>query len=102
MTRFLTKRNSKKGSAIVESSMVLVVFITALVGIGDLGQMLFIHASIMERVREGLRYGVITYDPTAIRNIILYGTEAPADGATPGFQLTSSMVDIARFDANSP
>ena len=97
-----SSRKLKKGSAMVESSLVLVVFLTLLIGIADLGQILFIHASIVERLREGLRYGVITYDPTAIRNIVLYGTDRPTEGAVPGFNLASNMVDVSRFDANTP
>ena len=86
----------------VETSLVLVVFLMMLIGIADLGQVLFIHASLVERVREGLRYGVITYDTAAIKNIVLYGTPAPADGATPSFNLTASMVSVSRADANTP
>jgi hypothetical protein len=86
----------------VETSLVLVVFLTLLIGIADVGQMLFIHVSLVERIREGLRYGVITYDATAIKNIVIYGTASPADGATPSFNLTTSMVDVSRMDAKAP
>lgn len=86
----------------VETSLVLVVFLMLLIGIADVGQMLFLHVSLVERVREGLRYGVITYDTTAIQNIVVYGTASPPDGATPSFNLTTSMVNVSRMDAKAP
>ena len=91
----------RRGSALVESALVLLVFLALLVGIGDLAQVLFIHQSLVERVRQGLRYGVITYDVSAIQNIVLYGTPTPSVGATPSFNLTSSMVQISRYDAKA-
>jgi hypothetical protein len=85
----------------VETSLILIVFLMMLIGIVDVGQILFIHVSLVERMREGLRYGVITYDVTAIKNIVLYGTASPADGATPSFNLATSMVDVSRMDAKT-
>jgi TadE-like protein len=98
----VSKRPEVRGSAMVETSLVLIVFLMLLIGIADVGQMLFLHVSLVERMREGLRYGVITYDPTAIQNIVLYGTASPADGATPSFNLTASMVNVSRMDAKAP
>jgi len=98
----VSKRPGVRGSAMVETSLVLIVFLMLLIGIADVGQMLFLHVSLVERMREGLRYGVITYDPTAIQNIVLYGTASPADGATPSFNLTASMVNVSRMDAKAP
>lgn len=85
----------------VESALVILVFLALLIGIGDLGQVLFIQQSLVERIRQGLRYGVITYDATAIQKIVLYGTPTPADGAIPSFNLTSSMVQVSRYDAKA-
>ena len=86
----------------VESALVLLVFLAMLIGIGDVAQVLFIHQSLVERIRQGLRYGVITYDAAAIQNIVLYGTATPSDGAAPSFNLTSSMVQVSRYDAKAP
>src|SRR5262245_50617412 len=72
-------QNPRRGSALVESTLVLLVSLALFIGIGDLAQVLFVHQSLVERVREGLRYGVITYDTYAIQNIVLYGTPTPAN-----------------------
>jgi TadE-like protein len=98
----LRKHRNERGSTMVETALVLVAFLMFLIGIADVGQFLFIHESLVERVRGALRYGVITYDTTAIRNMVLYGTTSPANGAVPSFNLTSSMVSVARKDANAP
>ena len=94
-------QDPRRGSALVESALVLLVALALLIGIGDLAQVLFVHQSLVERVREGLRYGVITYDASAIQNIVLYGTATPANGATPSFNLTSSMVQVSRYDVKA-
>jgi hypothetical protein len=33
--------------------------------------------------------------------MVLYGAATPPDGATPSFNLTSSMVQVSRFDAKA-
>lgn len=96
----LEQGRKRRGSAALESALVLLVSLVLLIGIIDLGQILFVRASVLERVRAGLRAGVITYDPTAIQNIVLYGKAAPAEGSQPSFNLTSSMVNITRLNAN--
>ena len=52
----------------VESALVLVTFLVMVIGIADLSVILFIQTSLGERIRNGLRYGVVTYDAAAIRN----------------------------------
>jgi hypothetical protein len=94
-------RSGQRGNALIESALILIVAVSMLIAIADMGQFLFLHASVVERMRAGLRYGVITYDPTAIRNVVLYGTDTPAQGDIPSFNLSSSMVTISRLDANT-
>lgn len=84
----------------VETTLVLLVALALIIGIMDLGQILFLRQSVQERVRAALRAGVITYDPTAIQNIVLYGKADPPEGAQPSFHLTSSMVSVTRLNPN--
>jgi hypothetical protein len=90
-------RNSsvrKRGQAIVEGALVTLVFAAVLIGIFDLGLILFIQQTFTTRVRSAVRYGVVnTYDETAIKNMVLYGQ--PTAGATGVFGLTASMVSVA-------
>ena len=102
MTRQTCSRSRRRGSVMVESTLVVLVFLMTLIGIIDFGQLLFIHETMVERMRSGLRYGVVTYDATAISNLVLYGTATPAEGQQPSFNLASNMVQVSRLDANQP
>jgi hypothetical protein len=84
------------------------VFITLLIGTLDIGQVLFVHQTLVERTRAALRYGTVRpYDAEAIRNMVLYGNPASPDSGgeeddndrppPPGiFGLSPSMVQVGR------
>jgi Flp pilus assembly protein TadG len=97
-----SRRKRQRGSSMVETALVFMVAVTVMLGIMDMGQVLFLRSSVGERMRAALRYGAIQYDETKIRNVVLYGTDTPAEGASPSFGLTAQMVGVARLDANSP
>ncbi|HUS05827.1 MAG TPA: TadE/TadG family type IV pilus assembly protein [Bryobacteraceae bacterium] len=95
-------RNKEAGSALLEGSLTLLVFLLLIIAICDFGQFLFIHQTITERVRGALRYGSVNpYDPTPVRNMVLYGNPAPPEGATPAFDMTADMVSVSRQDAGT-
>jgi hypothetical protein len=100
--RLYSSRSRERGNALIESALVLIVAVTMLIAIADMGQYLFLRASVIERIRAGLRYGVVTYNVAAIRNVVLYGTATPAAGVTPSLNLTYDMVDVSRLDSNTP
>ena len=86
----------------VETSLILMVFLLMVFSIFDFGQVLFLHQSITERVRDALRYGTVNrYDADAIRNYVMYGTAAPVAGAVASYSLTADMVTVQRSDAGS-
>jgi len=71
----------------VESTLVLLVFFSLLLGVIDCGQVLFAHQSLVERVRSAVRWGVVNHweGQDRIVNRVLYNqTEAPA-GNPPAF-----------------
>lgn len=83
----------KRGQAIVEGALVTLVLAAVLIGIFDLGIVLFIHQTFTTRVRSAVRYAVVnTYDETAIKNMVLYGQ--PTAGAAGVFGLTAAMVTV--------
>lgn len=77
------KRSSQRGQSMVEATLVLMVFFSMLLGVIDCGQVLFAHQSLVERVREAVRWGVVhpwnqQNGGDTIVNLILYNqTEAP-------------------------
>jgi hypothetical protein len=99
--RNCTRRKRQRGSAFVEASLCLLSTIVILVGIIDIGQLLFIQSTLAERVRSATSFGVRVYEPDAIRNIVLYGTATPQPDQRPFFNLTPDMVSVERRDAGT-
>lgn len=88
----------KRGQAIVEGALVTLVLAAVLIGIFDLGLVLFIHQTFATRVRSAVRYAVVNnpYDETAIKNMVLYGQ--PTTGTSGAFGLTAAMVFVTEPD----
>lgn len=94
---------SRRGSLMVESSLILLVFMTIIVGTFDISQLLFVQQSIAERVRVAARYGAVnTYNQAAIENMVLYGQSTEPATGSAAFRLTRSMVTVVRSDAGTP
>lgn len=94
-------RRRRSGQALVESTLILLVFIVTLVGIMDISQLLFTHQSLVERVRMGLRWGAVQqWDGTGakIQNMVLYQTATAPPGIEPaGFLgLKRANVQVVR------
>jgi len=103
-------RIGQRGQSVVETALILPVFMFLLIGVLDVGQVLFVHQTLAERARNAVRFGVVrNYDSEAIRNIFLYNqpTVPPRPGILPGqpvpgiFGLTPDMVQVTRYDANT-
>ncbi len=90
------KRSRCKGQSLVETSLILVAFLSLLLGMVGIGQALFVRQTFSERVHAAARWGAVnTYDTKAIRNVVLYGTTVPDLGATPFMGLAASQVVIS-------
>jgi len=95
-SRSAMKRRGERGQSLVESALVLAAFLGLVLGIVDVGQLLFERQTLAERVHQASRWGAIhRYDPQAIRNVVLYGTAQPSEGAAPVFGLSGSSVQVA-------
>ena len=93
----LKTRHSRRGGALLESALTLIVFLTLFIGIFDIGEMLFIHQTLTDRARNAVRWGVVNnFDVTSIQNLVLYGATTPAPGQTPSFGLAASNVSVSR------
>ena len=83
----------RKGQSLVETALVLAAFMGLLLGVVDLGQMLIMRQSLLDRVRTASRWGSMhTYDPGAIRNMVLYGTTIPGGAGFAGMQAADITV----------
>lgn len=98
-----TRKAGRKGNAFVEGALVLSTVLFTLIGIVDVGQVLVMHQGIVERVRAGARYGVVNpYDATAITNVVLYNSPAPAAGSKPLLNLDASLVTVTSYSPLTP
>jgi hypothetical protein len=80
----------------VESALCVLAFLLMVLAIADIGQFLFIQQTLTERVRHALARGSrTTYNETAVRNLVMYGTETPSEGQSPLFNLTAEMVSVS-------
>ncbi len=88
----------------LESTFILTAFIATTLGVLDVGQVMYFHQGIVERVRHAASWSSRrAYDATEIRNVVLYNTETPSNNATPTFQhMTAAMVDVSLEDTGTP
>ena len=85
----------RKGQSLVETTLVLVAFVSLLLGVVDIGQTLVMRGSLADRVHTAARWGALhPYDPAAIRNMVLYGAAEPRAGDTrfPALQESDVVV----------
>jgi Flp pilus assembly protein TadG len=95
------KRPSKpgkkqSGQAIVESTLIILVFLVVLLGILDFGQFFYFHQSLTERARAGARYGSVhpcadLTNCTGAVNVAIYND--PAGAGTPILPCLTSGCD---------
>ena len=96
----INRLSRQRGQALLESALVVLVFIATLISIFDFSQVLFFHQSLVERVRSATRAAVVrAYDETDIKNRVLYGT--PTAGSQPFLGLTPANVSVQLLDAGT-
>ena len=82
----------------IESGLIMMIFLPMLIGIMDFGQFLYFQSSLTERTRAAARWGAVnTFDATGITNMAIYNdSTGSANGSKPilpNLQTTSSTVD---------
>jgi hypothetical protein len=85
----------------VESVLTLTAFLAIFLGMIEVGEILYIHQTLVERTRSAVRWGAVnawdsTNSPTEITNVVLYGTPTPDPNSSPLFGLASSNVSVTR------
>src|SRR6266567_4269597 len=90
------RRRTSKGSVIVETALIFLVFAGMLIGAFDFGPFLFIHQALVERARYAARWGAINNpaDSTSITNMVLYNqSTTPPSGTASYFNLAAGATD---------
>ena len=98
----LSPPRRERGSALVEGTLILLVFLSMLIGIVDFGQFLFVHQTLTERARQAVRYGIVNdpTDSTSIQNVVLYGQAS--GGSVPASPSSSDkgIFDVQRSNVS--
>jgi hypothetical protein len=93
-----------KGAALVETTLLLPLFLIFWFGIVDWGLTFFVHQTIVHRANTAARWGVVNgWDPGAVRNLIVHGDVSGAGigifdlSAEPPDGSTGQNVDVELF-----
>jgi Flp pilus assembly protein TadG len=100
-----TIRNARRrGSALIEASLITTLLLVIMLCICDFGYMLFQQQTLLYQARAAARYGAVnSSDVTAVQNIVLYGQPgAPGDRRSGMFGLTADNVTVARNVTGTP
>jgi len=100
MRRTRPQPSAERGSALIETSLVMLVAMTALIATFDVGQFLFFHQNVAERARLAARYGALNWDrgcnAQCVQNMMIYRQPTAPDGGIP-----SDRVAIAGLRASN-
>lgn len=89
-------RTGRRGSALIEATLTLSVFLTVLFSLYDFGWVLFYEQTLVHQARSAVRYGAVNPgNLTTIQNVAVYGTTAGGSGSGI-FGLAPSNVNVSR------
>jgi Flp pilus assembly protein TadG len=78
----MNHRRSDRGQSLVETALILVAFMSLLLAMTAIGEKLYVRQELTQRTHDAARWGALNrYDADAIRNLVRYGTTAPATDA---------------------
>jgi len=100
---FPKTRSNERGGSLIEFTVVALSFFIMLVGIVAAGNLYYTHNALVEATRRGARYAVLhpTGSTTAVRNVVIYGTDSPPTGAIPlVYNLQTTNVTVTYTGLN--
>ena len=94
LTRNTAGRGRRRGSVLIEFTLSLTFLVALFLGIWQFGYAFYLYAELEQSVRAGARYASeLKYESgnstptsaflTAVKNVVVYGDPAAANGATP-------------------
>jgi Flp pilus assembly protein TadG len=88
-------RQCQRGSALVEASLTLSLFLIIMFSIYDFGWALFFHQTLVQQAHTGARYAAVSpTDLSGAKNLVLYNSTSSRSNAILGLQPGS--VTVAR------
>src|SRR5688572_30787022 len=96
MLRTKNRRKNERGSTLVEFSIGVTVFITAMFGLMEFGRALWVHNALTDAARRGARYATLhaQTDSSSVKNVVVYGN--PEGSGEP--MLTNLSTGIVNVD----
>ena len=87
--------NSRRGSAMLEAALIYGCVFFMLIATFDIGHYMYLHQTLVYRVRNAARYGVTrTFNAAPIQNMVLYNSPTVPIGATSISGMTTSNVSV--------
>ena len=91
------RRNTRKGTALVEATLTLGLYIAIVFTLFDFGFVLYLHQTLSNSAETAARYGAVNpTDTNGIVNYVLYHQASSSEG-TGQFGLTASNVVVNRI-----
>jgi len=97
------RARTRAGQSLVESALILTAFMGLLLAMAGIGQLLFVRQTLADRTRMAARWGALnSYDPAAIRRMVLFGSAGPTHDQAAFFDLTPASIDISNPGCPGP
>ena len=96
MLRIKHCRGNERGSTLVEFSIGVTVFLTAMFGVMEFGRALWVHNALTDAARRGARYATMhsPNDVNQVKNVVVYGD--PAGSGQPMLNnLSTANVNVS-------
>lgn len=96
--------HANSGAALVETAVILPVFLTLVGGVYEFGFFLYQEQLVTSGVRDAAHYLALTADPTSItsqayaRNIAVYGSIDPGTSRVRGWEPFDLSISVAAID----
>ena len=92
----LKNRSRRRGSTLVELSLVLMIMVWILVGTVDIAQVIYFHHNLVYRARKAAHFGATTsWNETEVKNVVIYGN--PEGTGNPFYGLDGANVVSAQL-----
>src|SRR5918993_5525214 len=88
-------RDNERGSTLVEFSIAVTVFITAMFAVMEFGRALWVHNALTDAARRGARYATLhaQTDAGSVKNVVVYGN--PEGSGSPMLNnLSTGIVNV--------
>lgn len=99
MLRVKNCRDNERGSTLVEFSIGVTIFITAMFAVMEFGRALWVHNALTDAARRGARYATLhtQADSASVKNVVVYGN--PEGSGEP--MLNNLSTGIVNVDYNN-